>query len=572
MSEEERVEQGFIEQSQGLESMRASDFDCYSAYGEIIDNSIQARARLIKIHFDIGIDEDSPRAKRKLKKILFADNGHGMNQNELHKCLKIGYSSRYNDRSGIGRFGVGMTFGAINQCKRIEVYSKSTESPFWFWTYLDLDEVKNGSLKFLPFPKPVDKPDYNGISDFIGESGTIVKWIKYDRLNQKLDDLVKESKIWLGRTFRKFIWGQAKGYGEVSIIVNDKEVNAIDPLFVNKKKTGFESEDPATEFSPILIKKLVPPELLRDKQHSVIKIRTSILPETYTRKRFLGDDSFARERFFDKRNEGLSIMRNDREVFNGLLPYTSGFLTAESSRNVSRFVGCEISFNAELDDFFLVKNVKRGAVPRKDLKAEIVSLIRPTFDTQIENVKERWNRIEREEKECNNEENTSAGISDEHETTNKILKEHQEILLSSDRIGDSGRDNLIARKIDSEATEDKRKQIIDRLKENGITIDEREFIGDAFIEMQHGGGMKLMLYNTDSTFYQVYKEILNEIKGHNEKIADDYKVLIDLIFVGYLLAESKINPEENAIGQTFMEDIKSYWGRELARITRYWKK
>lgn len=37
---------------QSLLSDRDSDFDCYSAYCEAIDNSIQADAKTINIHFE----------------------------------------------------------------------------------------------------------------------------------------------------------------------------------------------------------------------------------------------------------------------------------------------------------------------------------------------------------------------------------------------------------------------------------------------------------------------------------------------------------------------------------------
>ena len=36
-----------------IQSLRKSDFDCYSAYGEVIDNSTQAKAKNIKIEFDV---------------------------------------------------------------------------------------------------------------------------------------------------------------------------------------------------------------------------------------------------------------------------------------------------------------------------------------------------------------------------------------------------------------------------------------------------------------------------------------------------------------------------------------
>ena len=58
---QELEQQGFVEQDTALESMRASDFDCYSAYGEVIDNSIQANANDIIIFdgSDWVVDFDS---------------------------------------------------------------------------------------------------------------------------------------------------------------------------------------------------------------------------------------------------------------------------------------------------------------------------------------------------------------------------------------------------------------------------------------------------------------------------------------------------------------------------------
>ena len=78
-------------------------------------------------------------------------------------------------------------------------------------------------------------------------------------------------------------------------------------------------------------------------------------------------------------------------------------------------------------------------------------------------------------------------------------------------------------------------KIVDNLKENGITIDEREFIGDAFIDIEHGNQLKTIFYNTNSTFFKAYSVILDELKGENAELANKYRVLMDLIFVGYML-------------------------------------
>ena len=105
MSEEVK----FIADATAMMSMRDSDFDAYSAYGEVIDNSIQAGASWIKIRMDATEKGGRGRSYKVIEKIVFGDNGCGMPPDVLHRCLQLGYSSRYNDRSGIGRFGVGMT-------------------------------------------------------------------------------------------------------------------------------------------------------------------------------------------------------------------------------------------------------------------------------------------------------------------------------------------------------------------------------------------------------------------------------------------------------------------------------
>ena len=96
-----------------IQSLRKSDFDCYSAYGEVIDNSEQSGAKNIKIEFDVVSKGTGRSQKEIIDKIAFGDDGGGMNENVLENCLTLGWSTRYNDRNGIGRFGVGSTLAGI---------------------------------------------------------------------------------------------------------------------------------------------------------------------------------------------------------------------------------------------------------------------------------------------------------------------------------------------------------------------------------------------------------------------------------------------------------------------------
>lgn len=566
MEKEIIIDQGFVEQDTALESMRASDFDCYSAYGEVIDNSIQAFATDIRILIEERKDRENTRSK-KIGRVIFADNGTGMDIDLLHKCLKLGHSSRYNDRSGIGRFGVGMTLGAIHECRRIDVYSK-TKNDIWNYTYIDLDEIKNGTLKLIP--RPISKkPDFE-ISDFITDSGTVVVWSNYDKQIETFETIVKESHIWIGRTFRKFIWGEAEGYNEVQISLNNKVVKAIDPLFVNKEKTGFENEPKAELLTQQEIFWNIPHEDISSKQKSKIKINVSLLPDEYRRTRGAGGDQFAIERFVD-RNEGISILRKDREVFFGLMPRANKLNGSnDGDRNVTRFIGCEISFDPELDTEFEVKNIKRGCVPVRELKLELIDKLSPTFTTLRERIRNRWSEFDREKETDTSNSNSEIGISSTHSATNKFLKEAKSTLLKGNKINNQDKDESIGKKINPKASNSEIEKVIQGLKENGITIDEKEFIGDSFIDIEHGNQLKTLFYNTNSTFYKAYNDILSELKNQNEDLATKYKVLLDLIFVGYMLAESSIDPNEKMDGASFTDEIKQYWSINLSKILKKW--
>ena len=98
-----------VDDRAALLSMRNSDFDAYSAVGEVIDNSIQAEAQNVRLSVAFTADRHES-----ITAIAFGDDGTGMSGDVLHRCLQLGYSTRYNDRRGIGRFGVGATLAAIH--------------------------------------------------------------------------------------------------------------------------------------------------------------------------------------------------------------------------------------------------------------------------------------------------------------------------------------------------------------------------------------------------------------------------------------------------------------------------
>ena len=153
-----------------LKSLRNTDFDIQTAICEVIDNSFQAEAKNVKIR--IAYSEGSRKRARPVK-IAFGDDGYGMDMNDLQYCLKLGYSGRYDDRKGIGRFGVGMTFAAISLCQKIEVYSRQKQGN-WHYTYLDISGLDTKTdPEIAPIEQKTMPEEYANLA---GDIGTLVIW------------------------------------------------------------------------------------------------------------------------------------------------------------------------------------------------------------------------------------------------------------------------------------------------------------------------------------------------------------------------------------------------------------
>lgn len=369
-----------IDDRAALLSLRNSDFDACSAVGEVIDNSIQADATTVRLLVAFKSNRQEP-----ITSIAFGDDGTGMSSDILHRCLQLGYSTRYNDRRGIGRFGVGATLAAFNQCKKIDVSSKTIGGE-WLHTHVDLDAITADPprMKAIPTPSKRDLPDPH--LELVGhDSGTLVVWSKVDRQPEPASKLIEELRVWVGRTYRRFIWDG------VRIFINGEVVQAIDPLYVTTAGTRFPDDPRAQEYEEILLPWPIPPEDRRDggPEESIVRIRMSLLPEQFRPTEASGHRSHAKARSIDL-NEGVSILRNRREVFYDIIPWWPGI----PFRTIDRWWGCEISFDGVLDSLFTVKNIKRGAVPVREMKQAIKEKIEPTRHAALEQIRRHWKATE----------------------------------------------------------------------------------------------------------------------------------------------------------------------------------
>jgi hypothetical protein len=557
----------FFEDSNALDSLRHSDFDSLSAYGEVIDNSLQAEAKRISIQM---FKAPPKNGYEQIEYLAFADDGIGMPKDVLHACLKLGWSSRYNDRTGIGRFGVGMVLGAIHEVKKIEVYSKEKGGQ-WRYTYIDLDEIEAKKLDEIPEPVTAEIPKkfLHLISD---DRGTLVLWSKYDKQKKSAPLLAKDATHWIGRTFRYFIWDG------VQITLDGQEVKAHDPLYTRTEKTNFPSDPKGKQFESVKFHWNVPSDDKHPKasESSEIEIKMSILPEEFRKRQGAGGSAAATQRFIDE-NEGISILRNRREVFYGILPHWSSVRSGDSKSKTwsfeekDRFWGCEVLFNAELDSEFSVKNIKRGAEPSPALKALIKKQITPTRKTVLDEVDRVWkDSIDAEKAAANPAGTLHAGA--EKVATKTVVPGSR--FNSSISAMDAAKE--IVEKVLHDKSADEKASAVALFQSQPFTIKDSRWGGLTFWEIHHAGGNALISYNKNHEFFSQYYSLVEALEtGTLEPttIANQLRVLIDLLLIS--AAKSQALNDENAdVGTVgdFIDQFNNEWGMMLANYVKSWRK
>jgi hypothetical protein len=214
------------------------------ASADLIDNSIDAGASDILIRF---VHDGS-----EIRRILFADNGKGMTEDELLAAMQFG-STR--DRAGdsLGKFGMGLKTAAFSQGRSLTVVTrKSGRVSCCRWTQKLIAEGWNCEL--LDSRRAASWLD--GIQEpfAIGKNGTLVVIDEIDQtltgargLESGLQRLQKKLSSHLGLVFHRFLdngttlWIDAvKGSGTPGFSV---PVNSLDPFsYTVSGDPGFPAE------------------------------------------------------------------------------------------------------------------------------------------------------------------------------------------------------------------------------------------------------------------------------------------------------------------------------------------
>ena len=307
-----------------------------SAVAELVDNSLQAGATEIVV--SLNVDE-----RERVHPVVLSviDNGSGMDACTLRTALRFGGSTRFDDRSGLGRYGMGLPNSSLSQAKRVTVHSWRSKEGQVLNSYLDVDEIAVGDTTEVPEPEWVPRPRFvNG-----HETGTAVTWSRCDRLdNRRLSTLTRKLLLSLGRQFRHFLWNG------ISIKVNDDAVEPIDPLFLHRTAPFNE----ATQFGEELVYE-VSASVENSITTGIVRVRFSELPVAQWSKL---SNQEKRARGITK-GAGISVVRAGREVDYGWF-----FLGGKRRENYDDWWRCEIQFGPVLDEAFGITHTKQQIRPK----------------------------------------------------------------------------------------------------------------------------------------------------------------------------------------------------------------
>jgi hypothetical protein len=367
-----------------------------SAICEHVDNAIQAGATEVRVYF-----RQTGKQGNAVIDATVYDNGSGMAPNVLKVATSFGGSMTFNNRSGIGRFGMGMKTAALSMSPIMELYSWQEPSAYFNMT-LDVeaigkertntvelpdptllnelpDEVAELFTKPMGFPNSATEQELlvnrgDNLTDRLGRSGTIVYMPECDRLTfAKARTLVEHAVKEMSRVYRRRI---ASG---LRLFVNNRLVEAFDPTYSMASARHARLIELPTKTSRLLFAKQVDiPIREHGSESDKIVVRLYRLPieEWSTLPRKVQKNDL---QIFNSLT--VSMLRNDREVF-------AGAMTELTTRHaVTHWYRIQIDFPGSLDEAFGVAANKQGVRPKGYVKEAIKKAIGEDITTLNDEIK-----------------------------------------------------------------------------------------------------------------------------------------------------------------------------------------
>ena len=337
-----------------IEGLRDTGYEFNTAIADIIDNSIAAEAEVV----DIRITMDY----RGKVRVLIADNGIGMNREQLVNAMK--YGSQYRrDPASLGKFGLGLKTASTAFCRHLSVLSRPDNSSPVLQATWDLDHVVRKKEWELLLIEP-DREAEELLNEIAPDhSGTVVVWDVVDRLfgrdyqdpggkfaQNALKKITASLKEHVGMVYQRFLDHDDARARNVRIIIDEQGINAWDP-FCEKYSELVAEDNPKTE--------------MLEGEMADFTIRAFVLPR--------------QEDFPDEESRKLARISNDRQ---GIYIYREQRLIHDASwlgmyqqEPHGTLLRVEFSFRHNLDDAFRI-DIKKSQI---SLDTELLKWLKDEF-------------------------------------------------------------------------------------------------------------------------------------------------------------------------------------------------
>lgn len=566
-----------------IKSLRDSGYkNCAAAISELIDNSIEAKAKNIKILVFEKSETIKNRPSKRISEIVIYDDGTGMDESVLEKSLQFGNGEKLESRDGIGRFGMGLPMASISQCQNVQAYSWSKNR--CLFTYLDVKEVEKNSQQNI---NPVIKkeiPDYISKEIDISKTGTIIIWSKFDRMNiARGETLFRRMSKQLCRTFRYYLDKKNLFGGKINISFKvvgenfDEEFKPDDPLYLMTPNNtpGYENEsvmeikssdnDPR---SGIIEVQFTNPKTLKPEVSKVL-FRFSYIKRDIWEKETDGRSKFQNHL---NKNSGISFVREGREIdFGNFGYYTLYDLT-------DRYWGCEILFNPILDEYFGVSIDKQGVRDMGPLgKEEIKDLgiteeeiendpnkkIRKEITRRFEDLRKKYKGIFRQAAE-----GTRSGNKRTQTIADRIFKKRKVLTRTAveaetkteEQINEEYRKRAenIAKLTGKTYTPEQLRKIIEENKKLQVKIDFDNWEGSQFFSTEIIGKTATVKLNLTHRFHsKLYENLAEELDKTNVEI-------VDLLLMAWARVEDELSVTSIKVDD--FTKIREKWGQILTEL------
>lgn len=498
-----------------------------SAICEHVDNSIESGATEIRVYFV----ESGPKQRRTFN-VLVLDNGKGMSPNVLKAACAFGGSMRFDNRGGIGRYGMGMKAAALSVSPVLDVYSWQDFGAYYNIT-IDVEAIglDKSNVIYVPEPELLDMlpaeltlalntpmvypknagesqelfcRDAAELREKLGQHGTIVFMPDCDRLtHRKVSTLVDHATREMSRVYRRQL---DQG---IKLFINNRLVEPFDPTY--QMKSARHARIPELfnrEKSSRLLNKwdvAIPVSEGDEINKRIATVRLFFLPIadwSGLPRKVLKNDL----KVFD--TSGISFMRGDREVD---LKGMEGIVGKRSTRD--SWWRIEIDFHGDLDEAFGVAMNKQGVRP----KSYVQELIRDTIQTDLREVRKAIEQHWSEQSQIESQNHVSAAEQRANE-----MEALQSTILPKPTPKDEVEqkqldDNLRALAIGVKREGESDDMAFERVKSSTFITTYEHNEDTPFYRVDFKFGKVIMKVNTAHPFYEkVYRPLATVAKKVNE--------------------------------------------------------